>query len=1014
MSPPIKISTFAGGEITPAAWARSDLSLYEKSARTLRNMICMRHGGVVGRPGTEYVSTALNGGNQVRLIPFIFNETGLGQSYVLEFGNLYIAFYQNGGNVISSSKTISSVTQANPAVVTASVHGFSNGDIITIEGVLGMTQLNNGYFIVQNTTTNTFTMTDLLGNVINSSSYSAYVSGGTANKIYIISSPYAQADLQSISFAQNADIVTLVHANYPPMELARSSAISWSLTTIAFGPTIATPGVPSLSGTIFGNGSRFYTVVAISQTQEESNVSQGGGPSIADPTLTSPIGITWTAVPNAIAYKIYFTSVGTGASGYLTTTLSNSWSDDGSLTPDYSNNPPLTFTNPFTSSGNYPSTVGFVQQRRAFANTKNNPVGFWISQTGDYYNFNTNITPADSDSIISSLAGEEVNQIQAIFELKFGLMLTSGAEIYLQGNGSGVITPSAINASTQSQYGASTLRPLKVSDVLIFQQALGSFIRDFAFDFAIDGYRGNDISIFAAHLFEGYQIVDWCYQKVPDSIIWVVRSDGVLLSCTYVREQQTLAWTHHDFTNGFVENVVAIPENGEYAVYVSIRRVINGATVRYIERLSSRLWPDTVNTPAVQNDPINASYLDSFIEYDGRNTSQTTMQLLGFSTITIVAGVNDNLVEVIIEPNVLFFNVVIAAGTYTPEALATAIQTAINALPSIGTHLFTVTFTNVFIFSCADSDFEFQFSGTSTNHPISPSLGFQFINYTSSGRTISAPASPPSNFNSSSSAYQQSLLLVSNASYFTSAMVSDQIFLQDELWIQSKGQKGNQLKCTIQAYTDSTHVTITPESEVPVEFQNAAITTWAHAVQTVSGLGYLQGQKVSIWADRYLVGSPLNYNIETVYTIPTDGTITLDECYSVIYVGLPMIQDVETLDLETYFGATLLGKKKRTAGLRGYLYETRNFYAGSENPDTNNQNTTGDPLYQLSSLKLGVTTSQYNQPPPLVTQQDYVITNARWNKRGSVFLRNVDPIPFGLLAISPNSEISENTPYYRA
>ena len=481
------------------------------------------------------------------------------------------------------------------------------------------------------------------------------------------------------------------------------------------------------------------------------------------------------------------------------------------------------------------------------------------------------------------------------------LMLTVGAEIYVQGNGSGIVTPSAINASVQSQYGCAPLRPLKCGDVLIFLQALGSKIRDFAFDFAIDGYRGNDISIFASHLFEGYQIVDWCYQREPDSIIWAVRSDGVLLSCTYIREQQVLAWTHHDFTNGFVENVVAIPENGEYAVYASIRRVIAGVTVRYIERLSSRLWPDTVNVPAVQDDPINAPFCDGSIQYDGRNANSS-------NTMNLTSG---------------------------------------------------------------------------------------------------------SGFQTGNTAYQQLLALISNSNFFTPQMVGDQIFLMDDLWISSQGKQGNQIKCTIQIYGSSTQVDVTPDAAVPVKFQGIPIATWAHAVKTVSGLGYLEGQEVSVWADRYLVGSPLNSSIETVYTV-TGGAITLDECYSVIYVGLPMIQDVETLDLETYFGATLLGKRKRTAGLRGYLYQTRNFYAGSENPDTNKQNATCDPLFQLKSLKLGITTSKYNQPPPLVTEQDYVLTEASWNKRGGLFIRNVDPVPFGLLAISPNSEISEQTPYYRA
>lgn len=829
MSPPVAQRTLAGGEITPNAYARSDLSLYEKSARTLRNLICMRHGGVTGRPGSMYVGTALNGGAAVRLLPFIFNETGLGQSYVLEFGNQYVAFYQNGGVVIS---------------------------------------------------------------------------GGVP---YVIASPYLQADLAALQFAESADVVTITHPNYPPAELKRLGATNWTLTNITFGPQQGPVVAGTVVGTAGGAVQQLYFVTAVSATGEESNATGLRSAGFTDPPSTAePITITWVAVAGAVYYNVYYAPNNVG--GFVGQASGITFVDTG-ITPDFTNNPPVA-NNVFSGAGNYPSTVGFVQQRRAFADTLNNPTGFWLSQPGDYYNFNVSTTPKDSDAVIATVAGEEVNSIQHIVELKFMLLLTAGAEIYVQGDGNGIVTPSSINASVQSQYGASALRPLKVGDVMIFNQALGSFVRDFTFDFAIDGYRGNDISIFASHLFEGYQIVDWAYQRVPDSIIWAVRSDGKLLSCTYVREQQVLAWTHHDFTDGFVENVCSIPENGAYSVYLSIRRVINGVTVRYIERLAQRLWtgPTAAVAAGTANsigDPIDAAFCDCYSMYDGRNTGATSM------TLTASGGFQE---------------------------------------------------------------------GTGTE-------------------------------------YQQLLTLTSSVPYFgvgQTAQVGNQIFLEDALWVSSQGAKGNQVRLIIQSITSSTIAVVTPDTgEVPAEFQAVATTLWARAVQTVSGLDYLAGQDVSVWADRYVVGSPLNENYNTVYTVPVSGILTLDKPYSVIYVGLPMIQDLETLDLETYFGATLLGRRKRAAGLRAYLYNTRCFYAGGENPDTNQQNADGLSLYQLFPLKTGISQQSTDQPPPLITNQEYLLTTARWSKRGSLFIRNVDPVPLTILAISPMAEIAENTPYVR-
>lgn len=988
----------------------------------------MRQGGVTGRPGTQYVGTALNGGNQVRLIPFIFNETGLGQSYVLEFGNGYVTFYQNGENISASGpEIITAITQANPCVVTAA-NAFADGDIVLIRGVFGMTQLNNGYFIVANRTSTHFSLKDLFGNDINSTSYGSYVSGGTADKIYIVPSPYQQADLASINYAQSADILTLVHPDYPIHELKRFAATSWALvdiTTQLNHASIDGPTADSFSGGGSGGSGQFYAVTSVDAQGNETELqfTQAIWYSGSNtPSISQVISFSWVAVTGASSYRIYRSPYGaqpglttTGDKvtlGYIGTTIATEFSDDG-FAPDYTNIPP--FQGQFnTTTDNYPSIVGFCQQRRYFGSTNNNPVGFWGSKPGQYYNYDVHtISPQDDDAISGTLAGEEVNQISAIQELKFMLILTTGSEMYVQGNGSGVVTPSAINASVQSQYGAGFLRPLKAGDQIIFTQSLGTAIRDFAFDFAIDGYRGNDITIFSAHLFEGYQIVDWCYQKVPDSIVWAVRSDGVLLSCTYVREQQVVAWARHDFTDGLVENICSIPENGEYAVYISIKRVINGETVRYIERISSRLWPDTVNTPPVQNDPINASYLDSFLEYDGRHSnSSEKMRLLG-GAIIVTAGVNDFLPVGIGPSQTPFYNIQIPAGIYEYQDLRGIIESLLVTTTGIPFRVFDADGQYQFFTSDATS-FEFLFGSFPQSFGSYAILGFDYSNYSGGALPgLIAPHSPQNfAFSTTSTAYQQQLILTSNSIFQLipgAIAVDDQIFLQDEEWIYSQGKKGNQIRLTVQAF-HADGVIVTPSGIVPEEFQLVFISNWARAVQTISGLLHLEGLAVSVWADRFVVGSPLNSQVTPIYTV-SGGSITLDKPYSVIYVGLPMMQDLESLDLEAYFGETMLARRKRISRLSVYLYNTRTFFCGGENPDTNENNTNDDPLFELYEEKDGRSQATYDVAPELLTKQDYVIVPSRWTDSGRVFIRNVDPVPFSLLAMAPSSEDPVQTPY---
>ena len=75
-----------------------------------------------------------------------------------------------------------------------------------------------------------------------------------------------------------------------------------------------------------------------------------------------------------------------------------------------------------------------------------------------------------------------------------------------------------------------------------------------------------------------------------------------------------------------------MPEGGTYATYVIVKRTINGTTNRYIERFSSRAFTDIT---------IDATFMDSFLTYDVRNTSSTTLKL------TTVAGwtINDITIE---------------------------------------------------------------------------------------------------------------------------------------------------------------------------------------------------------------------------------------------------------------------------------------------------------------------------------------------------------------------------------
>ena len=139
------------------------------------------------------------------------------------------------GQITEGNKVISAITKANPGVVTATSHGYSNGDFVNISGVVGMTEVNNKTFKVANKATNTFQLTDIDGTNVNTTNFTTYGSGGIANKIYQITTEFTTAQLFDLKFAQSADVMYITHPNHEASKLSRTGHTSWSLDEVDFG-----------------------------------------------------------------------------------------------------------------------------------------------------------------------------------------------------------------------------------------------------------------------------------------------------------------------------------------------------------------------------------------------------------------------------------------------------------------------------------------------------------------------------------------------------------------------------------------------------------------------------------------------------------------------------------------------------------------------------------------------------------------------------------------------------------
>ena len=210
-------------------------------------MTVFPQGGASRRYGTRYVGPVKDHTKTTRLIPFEFNTE---QAYMLEFGDQYIRFYKDNGIITEGNKTISAVTKANPAVVTATGHGYTNGNEVIITAIVGMTELNGKRFKVANKTTNTFELQSLAGVNINSTNFTTYGSAGVSNKIYEIATTITEAMLYQIQYTQSADIMYIVHETISPQKLTRTGHSSWSIGNETFtnGPFLDDGSTAAWSG----------------------------------------------------------------------------------------------------------------------------------------------------------------------------------------------------------------------------------------------------------------------------------------------------------------------------------------------------------------------------------------------------------------------------------------------------------------------------------------------------------------------------------------------------------------------------------------------------------------------------------------------------------------------------------------------------------------------------------------------------------------------------------------------
>ena len=636
------LTNFTAGELSPNMYGRTDIEKYYNGCMTMENFLVLPQWGAYRRPGSRYVASVKTASAFTRLVPFIFSTT---QSYILEFGNLYMRVYYDGGQVQSGSTVYEVVTpyttaqlpdlkfaqsadtlyivhpSHEPRQLTRTAHttwtltalAWENGPFmkdndddshtLTVTSYGGSTGLY-GQTVTVTSSADLFTSADVGRWIkIRYNQESSKISSGKTNPAGagVIGGPWSVDGAWTIT----ANFDSGAQAN---LRVAIQYSIDGGTTWQEYDAFLNVHGTASVTKEGELRSEDYNNVIPRIRLYADGDINEFRWVlRYARESVNGMLKITTYSTAKSVRAKVY-----RKMSQFNVPT--NNWA-----------------LGAWGTTPGWPKTGGFGNGRLWLAGTPEEPQTIWGSKTQDYVDFSTSLPLVDDDAVNATLDSAKMNAIEHIVAMNDLIVMTSGSVWRVSGGSDDVITPSSIMARFQEGRGANKVQPIVIGNSILFCARKGNTIRELAYTYEKDVFTSLNRSILSQHYFDGYTIIDMAYQQEPWSVVWMVRDDGKLLSFTYLQEHEVFAWTEHTVagTGAEVESVCVIPGTDEDEVWIVVKRTVNSATVRYIERLHTRDFGDDLE---------DAFFVDSGLTYDGAAaTTISGLSHLEGQTVAVLA-----------------------------------------------------------------------------------------------------------------------------------------------------------------------------------------------------------------------------------------------------------------------------------------------------------------------------------------------------------------------------------------
>ncbi|MBR1604430.1 MAG: hypothetical protein IJ667_13450 [Synergistaceae bacterium] len=575
-------TSFAGGELSPALYGRTDLAQYQIGAKTLENFIVLPQGSIINRPGLKALTHRTDAKKKARLIPFVYSRD---LTYVLCFYDKFWSIHASDGTFLKASITPYSAEELDelkylqcgkvmyffhpnhwPAIVT--FDPLPPGSSISHPFL--SVEFKNGPFESMNT--DETHKIKIENNILTSSGFKIKdiaEAGGYVGGLFYI-------EMKIDPWSDEFDLNDQQWVEIPNVFGAFTFRTSGKWRGIL---EVQRKTPDDLNWVAF----KTYT----SEKDAEENFSYSG-----------------TVDEYANQYRFKYTKTDKG-------NIKLTFSYDGGVVPrvfridnfidDYHANvtPMDKFgravpetdawaESAFSSVYGYPRCGILHQNRLILGGTKHNPQGIWMSKPASWHDFGTSIPTQDDDAIFTTIASKEINDILDFASASDLLVFTKGGEWVIKaGSKSDVFTPSSITATPTAYRGSSGLHPLNVGDVTLFVQRGGKTVRSIGYSLDVDGYATQDLSILSEHIFADNKIIAWTYQENPWSLVWCVLEDGTCAVLTFQRDHKVIAWTRQTFKNANILAVCSIPGEDEDQDYVYFAVDRDDGTIK-VERMKKR------------------------------------------------------------------------------------------------------------------------------------------------------------------------------------------------------------------------------------------------------------------------------------------------------------------------------------------------------------------------------------------------------------------------------------------